>query len=183
MNCHSKPLLPPGSATRFPAAVILPCTQQFHGTHSGFLVLSTLDTCVLPGSLSWAVPGIFYLLLRLPKFSGVCASAKALLRQFSAQPQAEASGQCTQPLQEFSQGKKCWAPHGKWQRVPCSPHGWCRWPYTKTFGVSLKACDALCLLQLELGMMSRSKTLAQGPVALACSAKDVLAEDKTRLFL
>lgn len=36
MNRQSKPLLPPESATCFPAAVILPCTQQFHGTHSCF---------------------------------------------------------------------------------------------------------------------------------------------------
>lgn len=89
--------------------VFLKGTQQFHGIDSCLLVLSTLDACVLPGSVSWAVPGIFYLLPCLPRYCGVYASAK-LLRQFSAQPQAEASGQCTQLLQEFSQGKRCWTP-------------------------------------------------------------------------
>lgn len=87
--------------------VFLKGTQQFRGIDSCLLVLSTLDACVLPGSVSWAVPGIFYLLPCLPRYCGVYASAK-LLRQFSAQPQAEASGQCTQLLQEFSQGKRCW---------------------------------------------------------------------------
>lgn len=170
MNQNSKPLLPPGSTTRFLTAVILPCTQQFHGAHSCCLVLSTLDTCVLPGSFNWAAPRIFYLLLCLSRCCAVYARADALLRQFSAQPKAEATGQCTQLLQEFSQGKKCWAPHRDEQRLPPSPLGWWRRPDTKTFGISLKACDALCLLQLELGMMSRSKTLAQGLVALACFA-------------
>lgn len=169
MNCCSKTVLPPGSTTHFPAAVILPCAQQFHGTHSCFLVLSTLDICVLTGCLSWAAPGIFYFLLCLPRCSGVYASTKELLRQFSAQPQAETSGQRTQLLQDFSQGKKCWAPDREGQRLLPSPLGWWR-PDTKMSGVSLKACDALCLLQLELGMMSRSKTLAQGLVALACFA-------------
>lgn len=146
------------------------CLSQRYKTVSwNRLLLACAFHLGLPGSVSWAVPGIFYLLPCLPRYCGVYASAK-LLRPFSAQPQAEASGQCTQLLQEFSQGKRCWTPLREGSGLPASPLGWWRWPDTKTSGVSLEAWDALCLLQLELGMMSRSKTLARGLVALACFA-------------
>lgn len=86
------------------------CLSQRYTTVSwNRLLLACAFHLGLPGSVSWAVPGIFYLLPCLPRYCGVYASAK-LLRLFSAQPQAEASGQCTQLLQEFSQGKRCWTP-------------------------------------------------------------------------
>lgn len=156
-----------GSATLFPGAIKLPCTEQLHKPGPWLLMLSTLYTCVLPGNLSWAVPGIACYFPCPPGCCGIYARAKALLNKSFVQPQAEASGTWGVAGVESVEVKKAEPLPGAAAVLGQGGRGFrqCGWlvkmtRLKKMSGASLKACDVVHLLQLEQGMMSRSKTLA-----------------------
>lgn len=162
-----------------PGAVMLSCTQPFHETALCLFMLSTLDTCVLLVSVSWAEDHC------LPRCFRMCASAKAILTGLNplCNVWQRPLGTVWDLLQEFSQGGKKLSlfqgsggrgfQHCGWRGEDGQMQKCLRW--------FLKVLFTCCSLSWE-----RWANLNHWHKALwrwHALKTDVLAEDETRLYL